>query len=163
MQPLDSESNFYAAGDECAVRVLETIPYVMGSFRAEMRSNRPSDLSVPQFRALIFLHHHCDVSLSEVAEQLGLTLPSASKLVNGLVKRELVTRQISAEDRRRAVIALTSAGRSTLQTVWKHAVAHLTEHFSVLSEDERQEVMRAMWILQRAFARVRDGKVGGSR
>ena len=46
-------------------------------------------------RTLFILQHHTGVSLSVVADHLVLTLPSASKLVDGLVKRGFVMREMS--------------------------------------------------------------------
>jgi len=69
--------------DECARQVLETVPLVMRTVRAEMRRRRTADLSVPQFRTLNFLNRQAGASLSQVAEHIGLTLPSMSLLVEG--------------------------------------------------------------------------------
>ncbi len=79
--------------DECARQLLETIPQIMRFIRAEMRSHRGHDLSVPQFRTLTFIHRNPEVSLSHLADHLGLTLPSTSKLVDGLVNQKIITRR----------------------------------------------------------------------
>src|SRR5512136_939151 len=101
--------------ETCAQEILEVVPLVMRTIRAEMRRHRTADLSVPQFRTLAFIDRNVDASLSDVAEHIGLTLPSMSKIVDGLVTRKLVTRQTAAEDRRRMMLALTTRGRSALQ------------------------------------------------
>ena len=41
--------------DECSREVLDTIPLVMQTIRSEVRRQRRSDLSVPQFRTLAFV------------------------------------------------------------------------------------------------------------
>ena len=64
------------SADECARQVLEIVPLVMAAIRTEIRTHRGSELSVPQFRVLIFLNRHAGASLSDIAEHLGLTLPS---------------------------------------------------------------------------------------
>ncbi len=79
--------------DACAQEILDVVPVVMRSIRAEMRRHRTADLSVPQFRTLAFIDRNADASLSDVAEHIGLTLPSMSKIVEGLVVRKFVTRQ----------------------------------------------------------------------
>ena len=68
-----------------ARELMEVVPLVMRTFRAEMRGSRANDLSVPQFRALGFVHRKPGTSLSDVAEHIGLALPSMSKLIDGLV------------------------------------------------------------------------------
>ncbi len=78
--------------DECARQLLDTTPQIMRFIRAEMRSHRGHDLSVPQFRTLTFINRNPEASLSNLANHLGLTLPSTSKLVDGLVNQKIITR-----------------------------------------------------------------------
>jgi len=160
MQSLDCESNFPAHSDECAALVLDTIPLVMGLFKSTMRSLRPAEISVPQFRTMLYLQRNHGASLSEVADFLGLTLPSASKLVDGLVKREYVTRVMSEEDRRRAILTLTAHGTATLQEVRQEAIAQFAQRMAVLSDEERTGIFHAMRTLSRLCPSGREGEVG---
>src|SRR5690242_16164818 len=98
--------------EACAHELMDTAPQIIQAIRAEMRRGRASSISIPQFRTLGFIQRNPDSSLSNLAEHLGLTLPSASKLVDGLVKQKLVTREDSTSDRRRMTLVLTRAGTS---------------------------------------------------
>src|SRR5512136_590260 len=93
--------------DVCAQEILDVVPVVMRTIRAELRRHRTADLSVPQFRTLAFIDRQADASLSDVAEHIGLTLPSMSKIVESLVVRKFVTRQRHPPDGRRITLALT--------------------------------------------------------
>ena len=137
---------------DCAREVLETIPLIMRTIRSRMRATPPMNVSVPQFRTLMFLQRHDGPSLSDVAEHLGLTLPSMSKLVDGLVGHGVVMRQPHPGDRRRVTLTLTAGGRSTLQTVREAAQAHLAGMMSTLPPDRRMVVVEAMRALQEVFA-----------
>ena len=132
--------------------VMETIPLFMHAFRQEMRRNRPADMSVPQFRALMIMHHHAGASLTLVADHLGLALPTASKLIDGLVKRQLVARETSTEDRRRATLCLTAEGETTLESVQGMVRDQLGTLLSTLTEPERAALVTAMQAMQRIFA-----------
>jgi DNA-binding MarR family transcriptional regulator len=138
---------------ETARQVLEVVPLIMRTVRAEMRDRRTHDLSVPQFRTLGFVERHPGTSLSELAEHIGLTLPSMSKLVDGLVERKLVTRQGHADDRRRITLALTARGCALLQSAHAATLASMAGRFGGLDEDERGTVVRAMQILHPLFIR----------
>ena len=87
--------------EEAALEIMETIPLVMRIMRAEMRQHRQAELSVPQFRTLAFVKRRPGVALNNLSEHLGLTPASTSKLVDGLVERNLLERREAAEDRRR--------------------------------------------------------------
>ena len=69
----------------------DTVPLIMRTLRHEIRSRRPSDLSVPQFRVLAFLRGNEGSALSDVANHIGLMRPTMSKMVDTLVRRDLVT------------------------------------------------------------------------
>jgi DNA-binding MarR family transcriptional regulator len=50
----------------------------------------------------------------ELAEQAGISAPTATRMVDGLLQRELVTRLDDPSDGRAVVISLTRAGRAAL-------------------------------------------------
>jgi DNA-binding MarR family transcriptional regulator len=137
--------------DTCAQEVLEVVPAVMRVIRAEMRRHRTADLSVPQFRTLAFIDRKADASLSDVAEHIGLTLPSMSKIVEGLVVRKFVTRQTHATDRRRMTLALTARGLTALQASRAATRACLAEDLATLSDRQRDTIVQAMEILRPVF------------
>ena len=137
--------------DVCAQEILEVVPLVMRTIRAEMRRHRAVDLSVPQFRTLAFIDRKADASLSDVAEHIGLTLPSMSKIVDGLVSRKLVTRQTAPEDRRRMTLALTARGQTALQSTRAATRACLAEDLMALSDRQRETIAQALEILRPVF------------
>ena len=141
----------------CARELMETVPQIIQAIRVEMRLGRGANISIPQFRTLRFIQRHLDSSLSDIADHLGLTLPSASKLVDGLVKQKLVNRQESATDRRRLTLGLTQSGESIVNIARTNAQASLTKKLRVLSDDELDTVMRAMELLRPLF--VAQGKL----
>jgi DNA-binding MarR family transcriptional regulator len=146
--------------EECAREMLEVVPTIMRAIRSQMRSHRTPDLSVPQFRALNFLGRHQGASLSDVAEHIGLTRPSASKLIDGLVDRGLVSRKGSLEDRRRIRLGLTNKGRVTLRTAWAAAHADLASRVATLPSGEQASVERAMRTLRPLFTSEQAGRAG---
>jgi DNA-binding MarR family transcriptional regulator len=130
---------------------MNTIPQILQAIRTEMRRGRGSDLSVPQFRTLRFIQSVPDSTLSRLADHLGLTLPSVSKLVDGLVKHELVLRQDAANDRRCISLALTPAGEAIVNTARVNTLANLTETLASLSAEELGIVCQAMELLHPLF------------
>jgi DNA-binding MarR family transcriptional regulator len=137
--------------DACAREVLETVPLVMRTVRAEMRRHRTADLSVPQFRTLNFLNRQAGASLSQVAEHIGLTLPSVSLLVDGLVERKLILRDTSAADRRRVTLTLTTRGQSVLDAAHGATQAALAQKLAALSVKDQVIVAQAMQALRPLF------------
>jgi len=138
--------------DDCAREVLDVVPLVMRVVRAEMRAHRGPELSVPHFRVLAYLGRNENASLSDVAEHVGLRLPSMSTLVDGLVSRGLVSRSASVKDRRRVALGLTARGRTTWMAARRATQARLAKQLASLTPAEQVTVAAAMEALHAVFA-----------
>jgi len=148
---------------ECAGHILETVPVVMRAIRNEMRRHRGPDLSVPQLRVLVYLNRHEGASLSDIAEHMGSTLPSMSKMVDILVARGLVNRSMDPQDRRRVILAPTALGRTTRQAAHKATESRLAERLAVLPAPERRTIVEAMQALTSIFASGREATTSGGK
>jgi MarR family transcriptional regulator for hemolysin len=137
---------------ECAHELLETVPLIMRDIRSQMRNRRRPDLTVPQFRTLSYINRNPDASLSDVANHLGLALPSTSKLVDELFKKGLITREEHTQDRRRVKLAVTSRGISILEASRQGTLVSLSEKLASLNVDDRAAIVSAMRTLRVVFA-----------
>ena len=123
----------------------------MRTLRAELRRSAAIALSEQQVRALSYLRRHAEDSVSALAQYLGLGLPTASKLVDGLVRGGYVERQRASQDRRRARLALTAAGRQAVEAVLGNMQARLGEDLQALSAEDLATVGEAMGVLRRIY------------
>src|SRR5262249_33237559 len=127
-------------------------PLVMRAIRSHMRANRSLDLSVPQYRALGFVLRHPGASLSQVAEHQGLTLGAASRLVDGLVTRQLVERRASTQDRRSVTLPVLPDGESTRAQARRRTEQALARMLAGLPAADQDVILRAMDSLRAVFA-----------
>ncbi len=123
---------------------MESTLLVMRLIRAEMRRGRPANLSVTQLRALIFAYRQPEGSLSELAEHLGLGMPTTSKLAASLARRGLVEERITPVDRRRRQLRLTPAGAVALRASFRATRNALACLLGELSPGERAQISCAM-------------------
>jgi DNA-binding MarR family transcriptional regulator len=152
MQRLQDITNSHAAADRCARELLTSALAVMRFIRSRMRAHRRAGLSVPQFRALVFLSQHDEASLSALAEHVGLSLPAASRMVDLLVGRRMLERRTNVGDRRRVSLSLTGRGRATFQAALRATQVALAGRFATLSSRELARISRVMGVLERMFA-----------
>jgi DNA-binding MarR family transcriptional regulator len=87
---------------------------------------------------------------SELARRTGMTRGAASKLVERLVEKELVTRKNRTDDRRFQEIALTAAGRRLAPSLAALADQNDEEFFTSLSLKEREALVATLKKLVRA-------------
>jgi DNA-binding MarR family transcriptional regulator len=97
------------ADDEALLALART---VMGiSTRA---ADQLGGVSVVQLRALTVLREVGTTNLGRLAEEMGVALSTASRLVDRLVRAGLVDRRPSPRTRREIELAVSAAGRATL-------------------------------------------------
>jgi DNA-binding MarR family transcriptional regulator len=138
-----------------ARELLEVVPTVSRFIRTEMRRHRALGLSVPQFRTLAYIERTGGASLGSVAEHLGLTPPSACKIVDGLEARGLAVRMQFAEDHRRVNLQITPAGRRDLADARRETQKSLARILSLLDRQDLGRIMLSMGALRTAFVEER--------
>ena len=133
---------------------------VMRSIRREMRQSSASLLSVPQFRALAFVERNPRACLFHVADHLGVTRPTASVIVDRLVRRGLLRRTQDPRERRRVVLTITSPGSRLLERARKATRVWMAGILAPLSRGTRARIVQGMSLLGSAF-RETNGDNGG--
>src|SRR3954452_11064599 len=141
MQLLSTASKSAPTAEGCAAALLDAVPSVMWFVRRNMRRQRTKGLSVPQFRTLVLLRQYPFATLSLVGEQLGSTLPTASRMVAGLVGRGFIARKSCRDDRRQIRLELTSRGNAALDSALEGTRAAVAEKLSGLDAKQQGELM----------------------
>ena len=123
----------------------------MWYLRFNMRRHRAAGISVPQFRTLALIDRCPRATLSMVAENLGSTLPTASRLVSGLVRKGLLAREECRKDRRKLSLKLTGRGRQVLNVAREGTQRTMAEILEQLSHAQRGTIASAAEMLQQLF------------
>jgi len=110
------------AEQETAARVTALLRHLFLYDRGNMlRVIEESGLSMTQCKALLELGGLGEATetrqVSDLAEVLGVSVPSMSRAVDGLVKKRLATRVEDPEDRRVKRIAITAKGKQLVDTL----------------------------------------------
>ena len=131
-------------------RFWETVPPLWNSIRSHIRATATAnfDISVEQFHVLRYVRRGTD-SVSELATAKNISRPAISQAVEVLVKKGLLTRVPSKEDRRCVDLVLTEAGNNLLDTVFKETRGWMKERMRDLSPDELETVLRSMEIMKK--------------
>ena len=145
-------SNVRPSLRQCSQEVFDGVPVVWRVIRAEFRKYGAKEMSVPQYRTLAFVYRNEGASLSEVGDHIGLTLPTMSELVDGLVTRGLINRRTDPQDRRRMTLTLTEPGRARLESARTATMAYLEAKLRQLSASDRATITLAMRLLREVFA-----------
>jgi DNA-binding MarR family transcriptional regulator len=142
---------------KCAQAIMETVPPVMRAIREEVRRQGAPHLSIPQLRTLEYLHHRPGACLFHLAEHLGVSRPTASNLVERLVRRGMLTRVADPQERRRVVLTLTPSGARYLRQVHQSAQAWMITVLAGHSRTTLQRITAGMSLLDKTFRGAANG------
>ncbi len=113
---------------------------------AVARTLQEHDLSVAQLALLYALDERTDLRIGDVANELAVSLPTASRLVDDLVRQKLVDRKEDPTDRRARVLNLAAKGRAF---VAKSSEARMTTIAGVVT-DIPASTLEALWSLSKS-------------
>jgi len=103
------------------------------------------ELSMTQMKTLSMLDDCLEeVSVKELSDLLGLSLPATSRTVDGLLRRGFLSRHEDAEDRRIKRVRLTDDGRAVVQRIVTARLQGLESYASTLSDEQRAGLMAAL-------------------
>jgi len=135
---------------EAIDRFWDTIPPLWETIRTHIRAEaaRKFDISVEQFHILRHVRRGIG-SISELAAAKNISRPAISQAVDVLVKKGLLTRIQSSQDRRFVELTLTDTGNNLLDTVFQETREWMQERMSSLTTDELQAIAKVMTVLKK--------------
>ena len=93
-------------------------------------------LTLGQYSLLKLLNDLGAMTVGDVADQLGLSLASASAMIDRLVNQKLIDRFRSESDRRVVSVQLSSLGRMQIAALHKQRREFLAHLFSQMTESD---------------------------
>lgn len=106
------------------------------------------DLSMTQMKTLHMLAEcERELTVKELAEELGMSLPNASRTVDNLLHRGLLARREDDHDRRMKRVVVTDAGRDVVQRIDTARLQGLEAWAAALSPEQRQTLLDALMTL----------------
>ncbi|WP_430389394.1 MarR family winged helix-turn-helix transcriptional regulator [Dyella sp. 20L07] len=147
--------------DEGIARVSENLPdiplqevvltrlllMVGGSLLTELeRDLKPFGLNDSDFRTLMMIYSSPTGSAnpSELCEYAQQGATNMTRIANALVKAGLVTRASSAEDRRRIVLSITTAGKRVVRKILPPLFPKVLGAFASLSASDKRTLDRLL-------------------
>ncbi|HEY2313732.1 MAG TPA: MarR family transcriptional regulator, partial [Streptosporangiaceae bacterium] len=112
---------------------------------------RPAGLTALQYTALTVLERHLDMSAAQLARNSFVTAQSMADMITALEGRGLIERHRDEADRRRLVVALTTAGRELLDD-YRDQVATLEQR--MLAGLDSGEIAQLRRCLHRCHANL---------
>ena len=103
------------------------------------------DISITQMKTLHALSECVrEISVKELSDRLRLSLPGASRLVDGLMRRGWIERREDPDDRRMKRIGITAEGRRVIDRIESARLVGLEQYAASLTPEQRATLSSAL-------------------
>lgn len=119
---------------------LETVRALVRTYQAFSSYSeafvRQHNLTPAQFDVIATLGNTNGMTMGEIGEKTLITKGTLTGVVDRLIKKDLVTREVPPENRRSVLVKLTHQGEQIFQQVFPAHIADMKEHFEALEPSE---------------------------
>ncbi len=115
-----------------------------------------SDVTLPQYRALVVLAEHGEQRVSALAEALEIHPSTATRLCDRLASKRLVYRAESPTSRREVAVGLSPTGRALVGSVTRRRRAEIARIVQRMPVDSRPQLIAALEAFAGAAGEVPD-------
>ena len=103
------------------------------------------DISITHMKTLhVLADGGSEVSVKELSDRLGLSLPGASRIVDALLRRGWLERREDPDDRRMKRVRITAEGRTVLDRIEAARLAGLEDYAASLTPEQRTRLSSAL-------------------
>jgi DNA-binding MarR family transcriptional regulator len=99
-------------------------------------------------KTLTIISEHKNPSMKDIADELGISSPATTAIIDRLIEDKSITRAEDKDDRRMTRISLTPIGKKTFEKTREVLYAAINNRVSILSETEQKELARILLKLQ---------------
>lgn len=119
--------------------------------RSRVAAAPAGELTLPQLQLLSPLLEARELHVGELAQAAGVATPTATRMLDGLVRDGLAERRRCDDDRRNVTVALTDKGRRVVEEKARRLAEKKREIFATLTPEERRLGAQILKRLARGF------------
>ena len=123
-------------------------------YRKGRKELEKKKLTYPQYYTLVLLSDGVQHTMSELKKELSVTGAGVTVTVDQLIKRGLVKRRYSKEDRRVVCADITEKGRDLINAIEVERKRFLQTLLKTLSADEQKVIEKAGELFLRALNEI---------
>src|ERR1035438_6344690 len=133
---MKSDDSGPSASPDSVIDAVLTASRVLVAVAARSLADVAEEVTLTQYRTLVVLASRGPQNLAGLAEAVGVTPATATRMCDRLVRKDLIRRRTERDDRRQLRVALTIKGRSLVDAV---TVRRRQEIGQIMSEIPRSE------------------------
>ena len=134
----------------------------LNDFIAELLSDSPilveteDNLTMSQLRVLLLLRLNNKMKMTSIASCLKIHVSTATGLVDRMIAKKLIQREMNEDDRRVILCSLSENGQKITDNIWKIVWENARSLVEYITLEELNLVGNSIDILQRAWTKRKE-------
>lgn len=140
---------------DAPARIIQLWMEISRLLRRKMLKGKTQDpcMNPMQMHGMLVISEHPDITMTEFATHLHISSPSATSFVDRLVKLKWVERSADQKNRKLVHLRMLPEGRVALEQTMKEHSAVMHDLFSLLAEEDQEQLEHVLKNLKEALAR----------
>lgn len=151
MNPSDSGPS---ASPDSVIDAVLSASRVLVAVAARSLADVAKEVTLTQYRTLVVLASHGPQNLAGLAEAVGVTPATATRMCDRLVRKDLIRRRTKRDDRRHLRVVLTEKGRALVDAVTVRRRREIERIMSDIPPEEQVVLIQALGRLATAAGEV---------
>jgi DNA-binding MarR family transcriptional regulator len=151
MNPSDSGPS---ASPDSVIDAVLTASRVLVAVAARSLADVAEEVTLTQYRTLVVLASRGPQNLAGLAEAVGVTPATATRMCDRLVRKDLIRRRTERDDRRHLRVMLTEKGRALVDAVTARRRREIERIVSEIPPEEQVVLIQALGRLATAAGEV---------
>ena len=127
---------------------------VLVAVAARSLADVAEEVTLTQYRTLVVLASRGPQNLAGLAEAVGVTPATATRMCDRLVRKDLIRRRTERDDRRQLRVALTAKGRSLVDAVTGRRRQEIARIINEIPVEQQAVLVQALGRLASAAGEV---------
>lgn len=124
-------------------KLIEEIFTLSRLFKENMSFNKQAfHLTMLQLQTLVCVKQAKKIQMKDIAEKFKIEFPTATSMINNLIKENLVLRSADLNDRRAVIISLSAKGKKLLIDAVRERNKKMEKILACLLEKDKKDLLK---------------------
>ncbi|MHB1208779.1 MAG: MarR family winged helix-turn-helix transcriptional regulator [Acidimicrobiales bacterium] len=130
--------------NEPVIDAVLTASRALVAVAAESLSDVAEEVTLTQYRTLVVLASKGPQRLSDLADAVGVTSATATRMCDRLIRKKLIHRRTQREDRRNVRITLSTKGQALVDGVTRCRRARIKQIVETISVQDQETLVKIL-------------------
>ena len=151
---MSSKSHAPSEAHDSVVDAVLSASRVLVAVAARSLADVAEEVTLTQYRTLVVLASRGPQNLAGLADAVGVTPATATRMCDRLVRKDLIRRRTERDDRRQLRVALTAKGRSLVDAVTGRRRQEIARIINEIPVEQQAVLVQALGRLASAAGEV---------